>query len=342
VDIFNDDIRGNARFEYGVEDMISHPDYKGTNDIALVKLDRDVKFIPGVLEPICLIAADDKSDVPKKGEVLDVFVSGWGRTSSSCTTTEMGPVKNIKCKLPFNFKGQPHTSCVRSRSPSSKVPECKEFKKAMPNAYPARMGDAVLIADKGKNISCYAYKTGPEGWCQAVDTDDEIDDNWGWCQPTCRLTTDSIDRLAQTLQETHLEILPLAHCKNLITKGNYDFVGKYEICAGKKKKFKKIKVFAKTGNGYKLATEVTNYIGLNEKGDYPYQYYIAGTDSCQGDSGGGVYRWINNVPTLLAVVARGYGAGNMDGCAELNFPGIYTRVSKYLPWIRENTKDGVC
>ncbi len=33
---------------------------------------------------------------------LDVYVSGWGRTSAeSCTTDENGPVRNLKCKLPF-------------------------------------------------------------------------------------------------------------------------------------------------------------------------------------------------------------------------------------------------
>ena len=44
--------------------------------------------------------------------------------------------------------------------------------------------------------------------------------------------------------------------------------------------------------------------GLNERREYPYNFYVAGTDSCQGDSGGPVYRWIDGVPTLIALVAR--------------------------------------
>jgi hypothetical protein len=38
-----------------------------TNDIALLKLARDVGFIPMVLEPICLPLTFDKSDVVTKG-----------------------------------------------------------------------------------------------------------------------------------------------------------------------------------------------------------------------------------------------------------------------------------
>ena len=43
---------------------------------------------------------------------------------------------------------------------------------------------------------------------------------------------------------------------------------------------------------------------MNKDGKYAYDYYIAGTDSCAGDSGGPVYRWINDTATLIAVVAR--------------------------------------
>lgn len=90
--------------------------------------------------------------------------------------------------------------------------------------------------------------------------------------------------------------------------------------------------------------EVTVPVWTNEecRGSYPERNITerqlcaggreAGKDSCQGDSGGplmiqaGDRSW-----TVVGVVSFG------QGCAEVKYPGVYTRVSKYLDWIRLNT-----
>nr|NP_001097837.1 uncharacterized protein Dmel_CG31219 [Drosophila melanogaster]ABW08702.1 uncharacterized protein Dmel_CG31219 [Drosophila melanogaster] len=55
-----------------------------------------------------------------------------------------------------------------------------------------------------------------------------------------------------------------------------------------------------------------------------------GVDTCQGDSGGPLMVTMDNSSVYLAGITT-YGSKN---CGQIGIPGIYTRTSAFLPWIK--------
>ncbi|XP_076302822.1 trypsin-1-like [Lasioglossum baleicum] len=62
-------------------------------------------------------------------------------------------------------------------------------------------------------------------------------------------------------------------------------------------------------------------------------YKEGSKDSCQGDSGGPLHIANDNTHQVVGVVSWG------EGCAKPGYPGVYSRVNRYLSWIGRNTED---
>ncbi|XP_063866687.1 trypsin-1-like [Scylla paramamosain] len=63
-------------------------------------------------------------------------------------------------------------------------------------------------------------------------------------------------------------------------------------------------------------------------------YINGGTDSCHGDSGGGLM-WEGSDGKMDVVGVVSWG----QGCGRHGYPGVYTRVTRYLDWIHHHTRD---
>ena len=184
-------LKGDKHFDYGVEWAQAYTPFKLYHDIGLLKLDRDAVIVKNELQPICLPLTFDKSDVVskdnfKEGKGLEVFTSGWGRVFSACVTDELGPVKGMKCKAPFFYRGSQITGCSRTRTPSAKDKDCVAFRKKNKKDYPKTPGDSIKIVTGNTTKSCYSIQS-RNGWCKTEsqgEPESTVDDSqWGWCEP---------------------------------------------------------------------------------------------------------------------------------------------------------------
>jgi len=62
------------------------------------------------------------------------------------------------------------------------------------------------------------------------------------------------------------------------------------------------------------------------------------TSVCRGDSGGPLAVQENGKYTVVGIVSY----SDPDGCTQPGHADVYTRVTKYMDWIRENIADGWC
>ncbi|XP_014324656.1 hyaluronan-binding protein 2 [Xiphophorus maculatus] len=79
-------------------------------------------------------------------------------------------------------------------------------------------------------------------------------------------------------------------------------------------------------------SEPTIYGAVLNNGMFCAGYLQGGVDSCQGDSGGPLTCKQNDTSVVYGVVSWG------DQCGKENKPGVYSRVSTFLDWIKSKTQ----
>ena len=103
--------------------------------------------------------------------------------------------------------------------------------------------------------------------------------NWGWCRSTCN----EKKRMARNLQETKLDLLTSDQCSDFESTLMPNRT--HELCAGRKNyfpkvwKFKRMRSIGKKTYHFKLIGPSINYLGIKKS---KYNFYLGGTDSCQG------------------------------------------------------------
>lgn len=106
------------------------------------------------------------------------------------------------------------------------------------------------------------------------------DRNWGWCSKWCHNKVGPAP--AQKLQETQLDILTPLECVDFGQDLNSNDT--LEICTGRKTQFafnyQFRRIVTKSGRvTFKTEGKVENRLGVPKS---KYNFYLGGTDSCQG------------------------------------------------------------
>jgi len=296
----------------------------GPWDMALIKLSNAVTVVPGKVVPACL--RRDVKDQGVSGYVQGMGLPASGGSIETCWTDGKGPQVYQDCT----------SECLKT--PPEVHPLCREFwAKGPVDLQSGNAGHKVELKNGDVRARCFPVKgAGPFGWCGVLkEPDHNPGESWGYCSYHCNMKGPHHNN---ELMENKVSIFTDKEClkfPDMEPEGPVDYAADKELCGGKD------------------ITEEQRFVGYTwQNGEYVEDAVplpsdnggikIGGGDTCQGDSGGPLIRWvkarqggkIKRKAFLIGVVSRG------KGCANYNSPGIYSRISFWMPWLRQHMGDG--
>merc|ERR1711935_144816 len=136
------------------------------------------------------------------------------------------------------------------------------------------------------------------------------------------LTLETAAKISRTIKTVCLPSVDISHEREYVTVACW---GATSEGGGQPNKLHevRVKVWSNTDCGNKYNKRIPGKIESNM-----LCASDSGKDSCSGDSGGPLYMTRNSYLVQLGIVSWGIG------CARADSPGVYTRVTKMMGWIR--------
>jgi len=321
-------------------------------DIALIKTNRRVEFTRNIY-PVCLPQALNFQRYDKQ----TAFISGYGLKYLRRKDIDSDPMCRTDQKLP-----RPFHFCGDSGCHATEPPHTSPFEHSVCSWIIYRKFDEidqentdvirVHIPKIDKAFSCFPNKS-DFGWCYINDTVSHHAfhnmPRWGQCQKICADDFNKRDDEEEEYGRASWALISLLSYKDCY--GYFDHTGEkqsidevqfnpeMELCAAKvyDPKVQDVSLHDFTMSDKNVSAKIQFRRQLQKLPNY-----IGGVDACQGDSGGPLWRWqIDNTSgekraVQIGIIARG------DQCANINRPGIYTKIHYFSSWIKAMTSDGEC
>ncbi|TRY79100.1 hypothetical protein TCAL_02836 [Tigriopus californicus] len=272
------------------------------------------------------------------------------------------------CSIRFPYQGEVIQGCSHTPTPSASNPKCAQFFQVTGLQFNKNVDEFVLVKEAEAEVEneaketkeakeakettklmidtkCFRIQPGSFGWCGTIHNyrnfrSQELhvtpETGWGFCQRSC------FPKQSQSLGgvERHkmVDVISPKYCyEQMANQGPYKVLPKV-LCVAFNHTFKTefYKVNKKDGVRDQFTALTPNNPTLQQLLGRPQNWYIRGTGSCAGDSGGPLFKVLprpKDVTEYVLIGITSRGTGVRGNCGGLDNPTHYVRVKLFVKWI---------